>query len=502
MWPMRYLGIHCRVEDALQRDDRAIYPRASSRLGPRHQANVVAWHGHAVELVKPSEIKKRYTKPATKKENKSSKETLAALEADRAERTKRPPWVQDEPPGYIKRGLDFENADKRNTARLIFGMPTIDELPDRGGDGENYGDPAPEDVVAAYMTKARALASSIGVQPHSTNYLDRALQLLTDNKYNAEAALKQLQVTTKRRDLKEPELTKEELKRFEEAVGRYGSEHRLIQKYVKTVKHADIVRFYYMWKKTDRGREIWGSFEGRRGTKKKIEASNSAKAAEDFADQHDDSAFDEERAAQRKRGFCCKFCLNRHSRRWHKAPNTAPGQTIQPEGKANREKNGFLLAALCERCASLWRKYGIKWEDINEIARKVQQAGGRASKRKVDEDLLNELIVANEQAGITSSQEVAEAGSVIGATVTVEQPVVEQHPKKKLKADKDTAGSANPPEALSAIKKKKKEITPAVASPPPLPFKEPTPPPDQTLQNYEICRALCAGLNTQIPINT
>ena len=45
MWPMRYLGIHCRVEDALQYDDRAIYPRASSRLGPRHQANVNVWHG-------------------------------------------------------------------------------------------------------------------------------------------------------------------------------------------------------------------------------------------------------------------------------------------------------------------------------------------------------------------------------------------------------------------------------------------------------------------------
>jgi hypothetical protein len=80
MWPMRYLGIHCRVEDALQYDDRAIYPRASSRLGPRHQANVNVWHGHPVELVKPAEIKKRYVKTAShKKDAKLSKETVAAI---------------------------------------------------------------------------------------------------------------------------------------------------------------------------------------------------------------------------------------------------------------------------------------------------------------------------------------------------------------------------------------------------------------------------------------
>ena len=112
MWPMRYLGIHCRVEDALQYDDRAIYPRASSRLGPRHQANVNVWHGRPVELVKPAEIKKRYVKAAGhKKDTKLSKETVAAIEADKAEKAKRPKWVMDEPPGYVRRGEDLPNKD-------------------------------------------------------------------------------------------------------------------------------------------------------------------------------------------------------------------------------------------------------------------------------------------------------------------------------------------------------------------------------------------------------
>src|SRR5216117_3024509 len=35
LWPYRYLGIHCKVEDVLDYQDR-IYPRAASRIGPRH----------------------------------------------------------------------------------------------------------------------------------------------------------------------------------------------------------------------------------------------------------------------------------------------------------------------------------------------------------------------------------------------------------------------------------------------------------------------------------
>ena len=72
LWLWRYLGIHSKPEDALDYDDR-IYPRASSRLGPRHQANVTVWHGRPIEFIKPAEAKKKY-KPAIshKKDAKSA----------------------------------------------------------------------------------------------------------------------------------------------------------------------------------------------------------------------------------------------------------------------------------------------------------------------------------------------------------------------------------------------------------------------------------------------
>ncbi|KAK4893429.1 hypothetical protein LTR28_002182, partial [Elasticomyces elasticus] len=225
MWPMRYLGIHCRVEDALQYDDRAIYPRASSRLGPRHQANVNVWHGRPVELVKPAEIKKRYIKSTShKKDGKLSKDTLAAMEADRTERAKRPKWVQDEPVGYIRRGEDPDPRDPDPTARVLFKMPQRDVHSERGQDDVELDD---ENKLDSYINRAKALSRAVGVPPYGTNFLDKALELYYKNNYNADAALKQLQKVDRVKDLKEPVLTKEQLRLFQEGVAKYGSEHRL-----------------------------------------------------------------------------------------------------------------------------------------------------------------------------------------------------------------------------------------------------------------------------------
>lgn len=456
MWPMRYLGIHCRVEDALQYDDRAIYPRASSRLGPRHQANVNVWHGRPIELVKPAEIKKRYIKNAThKKEGKLSKETLVALEADRQERATRPKWVQDEPPGYVPRGDDYDNKDPRNTARLMFKMPPIGEHSERGMDDK----PSPigrEQEIDNYVTRAKYLSRSIGVPPFGTNFLDKALELLTNNNYNVEAALKQLQKVDRVKDLHEPVLSKAELIKFEEGVAKYGSEHRLIRLHMKTnLPNADIVRFYYLWKKTPKGKEIWGSYGGRKGTKRKLETDAASKLQDEVAHDADDSAFDNDKAAKKHRGFQCKYCSTTQSRQWRRAPGVAPGQTVPADGKSgSKDKNSRLLLALCLRCAGLWRKYAIQWEDIDEVSKKVSQGGGRAWKKRIDEELLRELIIANEAANLGPP----EPASVMQSVEQSGEPA-----KKKSKIDKDAP--------TPAVEPPKKIDKPA---PPP---KLPTPPP-------------------------
>ncbi|KAI9687242.1 MAG: putative PHD type zinc finger protein with BAH domain-containing protein [Bathelium mastoideum] len=487
MWPVRYLGIHCRVEDALQYDDRAIYPRASSRLGPRHQANVNVWHNHPVEFVKPAEIKKRYVKTSShKKDAKLSKETVAALEADREQKAKRPKWVMDEPVGYVHRGERRPNNDSKNTAQLRFSMNAHSSRGEDDGDlpiePENR-----EEVVDSYMKRARSLAHHVGVKDHSTNFLDKALQLLMENNYDPESALQLLKKVNKVRDLKEPELVKDELKKFEDGVAKFGSEHRLVRLHMKTSRPlSDIIRFYYMWKKTPKGREIWDSYDGRKGVRKRMETDAQAKLVDDVADSHDDSAFDGEKAAKQKRGFECKFCKTHKSRQWRRAPAVAPGSMVLADPKgSSKDKSNQLVVGLCQRCAMLWRKYAVKWENLEEVQKKLNQtSGGRAWKRKYDEELLNELAVANE-ASKQSSPELSDTSVINGAST-------QEGARKKIKMavnEKDVAA------ATSIIKPTKEK--PAPPPRPPTPPLVPEPPKFKDLWCAEYVCRLCPIFRTE-----
>lgn len=465
MWPMRYLGIHCRVEDALQYDDRAIYPRASSRLGPRHQANVNVWHGQPVELVKPAEIKKRYVKAAgNKKEGKLSKETVAAIEADKAEKAKRPKWVMDEPPGYVRRGEDLPNKDSKCTAELVFKMPPLGVHSTRG---EDDAPTVTEDEVKAYMDRAKALASHVGVEPWNTNFLDKCLALFTKHQYDANVALKHVKKIDKRKDLKEPELTKEEEKKWNEGVAKYGSEIRSVRLHTsKTMFYGDAVRYYYMWKKTPKGREIWGSYSNRKGRSKKMEPDAQSRLVDDVADNKDDSAFDNDKAIQRKRNFQCKFCNSRYSRQWRRAPGVSPGQTIPPDGRS-KDKSGFLVA-LCLRCANLWRKYAVKWENVDEIAKKVAQGGGKAWKRRIDEELLREVSAA--QSDPSSINGTPEYGDLPNATAQAVAEPVKKKQKTGVNANGDSGASTPVNEPVSKKKEKEKPApVPKAPTPPPVP---------------------------------
>ena len=442
-WPVRYLGIHCKPEDVLDYDDR-IYPRASSRLGPRHQANVLVWHGHALKYVKPSEIKRRYLKGSGhKKDTKLSKDTVVALEAEKIAKEKRPKWVIDEPPGFVHRGDDHPNNDPANTAKLLFRLPQVGEPSSRGGDSDSIKiDPIHcEEITDHYMARAKLMAKSLGVEAYSTNFLDRAVQCLHSNGFDEEAALGQLRTSDFRKDLKEPKLSKEDVKRFEEGVAMHGNNLHEVTRHVfgNPKRNGEIVRFYYMWKKTERGKQIWGNFHNRK-VKKGVRSEGSL--LDDVADDADDSAFDNDKAAVRKRGFECKFCFTRQSRFWRRAPSTTAGETVLVESgtKGSKDKAVHLMVALCHRCAGLWRKYAIQWENVDEVAKKVAQAGGRAFKRKMDEELLIELVNANAASSVGMSSTAIAAAASVGVTVPTSLTIQPEQgvTRKKLKMNSDT----------------------------------------------------------------
>lgn len=484
LWLFRYLGIHCKVEDVLDYDDR-IYPRASSRLGPRHQANVPMWPGRPVEYVKPAEIKKKYMKGSGhKKDAKLSKETIAALEADKITREKRPKWLMDEPPGYVHRGEDCDNDDPNNTAKLLYKLPEPGQLSfplpkDDDGNYERPDDSAQserERFVFEYLCHAKDKANPVYHLPEmSTNVLDVALQTLQANGYDIEKALRAM-INHDKAVFKEPELSPTELKKFEDGVSKYGSEWHSIKKHVKTVSAANIVRFYYTWKKTERGKHIWGNYSGRKGKKeaKRAEAT-SGKLQDDVADEYDDSAFDNDKAFEKKRGFQCKFCGTRSCRQWRRAPNTPAGTMIvePPATKTSgKDKGTQLMVALCQRCAELWRRYAIQWEDVDEMAKKVAQNGGRAWKRKIDEELWKELVAANETMNHTANVAPVAPTSAGGTPAPAAPNPLSgaEPPRKKVKAvsDKDSNDSALE-SGVVATSGQKKKVVPEKPGPPPIP---------------------------------
>lgn len=438
LWPYRYLGMHCKPEDALDYDDR-IYPRASTRIGPRHQAIVLPWPGRPVEYVKPLETKKN-----GKKDAKLSKEALAALEAEKAKRGKQPKWVQDMPPGYTVRGEDYDEDDPNCTAKPLWLPPPKDTLS--------------ETEMNQYMDEVKGMAKELGLPERSTNLQDVAADLLWHSKYKTQAAIQALP-TMPKSAFKEPELTPAELKKFEEAVCKYGSELYLVKKQVKTLSPGTITRFYYTWKKSERGKQVWANFSGRKGKKeaKRAEAAAS-KLADDVADADDDSAFDSNKAAEKKRGFMCQFCATTTSRQWRRAPNpTTPGRVSENTPKnSNKDKGNQCVVALCRRCAELWRRYAIRWEDLEEVAKKVAQSGGRAWKRKQDEELLKELQAAQEMGMMTPER--ALSPSTTPATAAAQEP-----PRKKLKGVPEKEPDNNHSDAVSvagstASKKKEKSV--------------------------------------------
>jgi len=448
LWPYRYLGIHCKVEDALDYDDR-IFPRASTRLGPRHQAIVLPWPGRPVEYVKPLEIKK-----SGRKDGKLSKEMQAALEVERAKRETRPKWVQDEPPGWVQRGGD-------DTVILLYQPP------------EGCGVQMSGEAIDEYMDTAKSMAVSLGLPPRSTNLQDVARDVLFRNQFDPQKSLKELEKVPKA-DFGEPELAPAEQKKFEEGVAKFGSELHSVMKHVKTLAPATVVRYYYTWKKSERGKQIWGNYPGRKGKKdaKKAEAAAN-KMADDVANDQDDSAFDTDKAREKKKGFICKFCTTKSSRQWRRAPNASATLVTENGGRnSNKDKNGQYIQALCRRCAELWRRYAIQWEDVDEVAKKVAQTGGRGWRRRVDEELYKELLAADEMMSNTRFSTPDPAATASPVPSLNSQQAVQEPPRKKLKgfAERDPEQTASESGSISgAPLPKKKERALEKPAPPPVP---------------------------------
>jgi hypothetical protein len=380
LWPFRYLGIHAKMEDILDTDDR-IHPRAASRLGPKHQAQVPEWPGRPVVYFEPprAEKKRRGTKGRrggrgdiqsgggasdsqfeTGTDQANDHAAVVELEDGTVIRSPAsipkkdlPPWLQPKAAGYIERGGDA-------TVTLNWKEPV--EHPE---------------VVDEFLKKTEPYAAKLNIAHHSPNFVDACLKALIDSDYDPESALSTV-ATFSRKSLKEPTFTADEKKRFEEGVKKYGNELHYVYKDVRTKKSADVVRYYYLWKKTPSGHAIWDNYEGRAQNKRRPDLHTHDGLVDEVADAGDESAYDNEKAKAKQRTFVCKFCKTTASREWRRAPGYPAASSENP------------VVALCIRCSRLWRRYAVVWEEPEAVFKRVGQRGNSTLKRKYEPELIED----------------------------------------------------------------------------------------------------------------
>lgn len=385
-WNMRYLGMYARLEDGVDVDDRSPYPRAQTRLGAKHQAmHIPEYIDHPIVYYDPevnenSSNNKKKSKKNSKTKKDTAEDNLVKLpvpkEYQDVPESEYPQWLQPRPAGYIERGVDDGEG---TTATLLFKPSELDR--------EN-------DFIKldAYVLACSPLAKKMGLLPTTPNFMDAILYFYMKHNGQLEESFKEAAALT-RESLREPTFTDEEVTKFEEGVRKYGSELYPTFKEVKTQPCAMIVRFYYLWKKTPNGRQIWGNFEGR--IQKKIqnvtkeETNKPAVPTEidHLACADDDSAYEGERIKQNKTHMACKHCYTTQSMIWYRITGFDANTKI-PKGSYDKiDKNSTL--GLCFRCARMWRRYAVLWEDPLEV-RKKNTRGAGGWKKKVEYELVRD----------------------------------------------------------------------------------------------------------------
>ncbi|EGV64063.1 putative PHD type zinc finger protein with BAH domain-containing protein [Yamadazyma tenuis] len=357
-WCMRYLGIHSKLEDAVDLDDRSFYPRAATRIGAKHQAT------HIPEFIDHPIVYYDAADASGKKKSKAKLVEGAPLPVPPAygevSTKEYPVWLQPRPKGYIERGVDDGDCATVHKTCTLLWKPMEEDVDD------NFG------KLDQYVAQCAPIADKLGLSPNSPNFMDSILNNYFKHQGDYLKAMDDSMKITKK-SLHEPILTAKEIQKFEEGVKKYGSELYPIYKMVKTVPCASIVRFYYLWKKSENGRLIWGNFEGR--IKKKLQnlqnESKDSKSKPQFFNEDDDSCYDLAKAEHKT--FVCKYCSTTSSTQWFRITGHDNASSIE-------------LTGLCFRCARLWRRYAVIWEDPIEVERKINKNG----KRKIEYELLRD----------------------------------------------------------------------------------------------------------------
>lgn len=211
------------------------------------------------------------------------------------------------------------------------------------------------------MTQAMSLPS-FTIPVCSVDLKTRIIQELERHDYNTQDALQAVSKLTSDDFPHAVEWTPEEVESFEKAITLYGHDLFRVGRKVPSKKHADVVRYFYQWKKTDRYEPVYSQwttiYKPTKRFKKFIDNKMVVEEENDVSrmpiDDGDEEESDSEHDAtvvhvdaQTMRSFQCANCLAIDSIRWRRMPTDI-----------DRKRKQF-RQVLCDACGEYWLKYGV-----------------------------------------------------------------------------------------------------------------------------------------------
>lgn len=238
------------------------------------------------------------------------------------------------------------------------------------------------------MTQAMSLPS-FTLPVCKVDLKTRIIEELERHDYNTQEALDAVAKLTLDDFPRAVEWTPEEIESFEKAITLYGHDLFRVGRKVPSKKHADVVRYFYQWKKTDRYEPVYSQwttiYKPTKRFKKFIDNkmvvekeedrhhhASTAMITEEDEDEESDSEHDATVVhvdAQTMRSFQCANCLAMDSIRWRRMPTDI-----------DRKRKQF-RQVLCDPCGEYWLKYGVMRKTPAMAAEKhaLQKGGSGAA---------------------------------------------------------------------------------------------------------------------------
>lgn len=216
------------------------------------------------------------------------------------------------------------------------------------------------------MTQAMSLPS-FTLPVCKVDLKTRIIEELERHDYNTQEALDAVAKLTLDDFPRAVEWTPEEIESFEKAITLYGHDLFRVGRKVPSKKHADVVRYFYQWKKTDRYEPVYSQWTTIYKPTKRFKKFIDNKMVVEDEDHHhasmamiveeedeEDGGSDSEHDAtvvhvdaQTMRSFQCANCLALDSIRWRRMPTDI-----------DRKRKQF-RQVLCDACGEYWLKYGV-----------------------------------------------------------------------------------------------------------------------------------------------